>query len=189
MIYIDDAFADIERIRAHAVAASYGTMDGPDGAAYENMSFDIPEWLGASLYTRIYELVGPVEPYTIFFRANLRTSKIPHWAHTDTRLCDALALLYLTRDVPADKLCGTAVVEHVTGLARHPETPAEFELWKRDHSDYAKWRIVDYAPMKYNRLIFIPADLLHAALPPGGFGDTIEDGRLVLVTFFKRIKV
>lgn len=161
-------------------------MSGPEGAAYENMCFDVPAWLGTTLYSRLRQLVGPIEPYTIFFRLNTRETRIPHWAHTDSKLCDANALLYLSRDPPPGS--GTAVVEHVSGLARHPETEEEYATWRRDHSRYEMWRVVDFAPMKYNRLVLIPADLLHAAMPPEGFGSGLEDGRLVLVTFFKELR-
>lgn len=187
VITVDDAFPEVDRIRDHALAATFGTMLGPDGATYENMVFDIPDWLGGMLYGKIYELIGPTVPYVTFFRLNTSETKIPHWAHTDAKLCDAMAILYLSKTSPPGS--GTAIVQHIeTGLSRHPETEEEFAVWRRDHSKYDAWRIVDAAAMKYNRLALIPSELLHAALPPGGFGTGPEDGRLVLITFFKELR-
>lgn len=181
---IDDAFPEVDRIRAHALAAVYGPMVGPDGVTYTGMSFDVPGWLGVLLYTKLYELIGPVTPYVTLFRLSVLGVTPPHWAHTDAKLCDAMAILYLSKDPPPGS--GTAIVEHIaSGLNRHPETEEEFATWRRDHSRYDAWRITDAVPMRYNRLALIPSELLHAALPPGGFGTGPEDGRLVLITFFQ----
>jgi len=187
IITIDDAFPEVDRIRDCALRMPLGPMVGPDGVTYENMGFDVPDWLGGALYTKIYQLVGPVTPYVTFFRLSTAATKTPHWAHTDSKLCDAMALLYLSEAPPA--YSGTAIVEHLTtGLDRHPETDEEFAVWHRDHSRYDAWRVVEFAQMKYNRLVLIPAYLLHAAMPPNGFGSTVEDGRLVLITFFKELR-
>lgn len=185
-VLIDDAFPDIDRIREHAIGAKYVTMKGPEGATYTDVSFDIPQWLGDSVYARIREALGPVTPLSILFRMNHSRTRIPHWAHSDTKMCDALAILYLTPDAATPAGAGTAIVRHVDGLARHPETRDEFELWYKDHSNYDRWNILARAPMKYGRLVILPADRLHAALPPGGFGNDPTDARLILVTFFRR---
>ena len=186
LLLVDDVFADADRVYAHAVTREYGVMTGPDGARYEGMSFDVPDWLAAALYGRIHDLVGPVEPYTMFFRLSVLGCNPPHWAHTDTKLCDAMAIVYLSRNPTPGS--GTAVVAHVGGLDRHPETEDEYATWRRDTNDQSRWLVRDFAPMKFNRMALVPSRLLHASLPQEGFGTGPGDGRLVLVTFFKEIR-
>ena len=52
----------------------------------------------------------------------------------------------------------------------------------QDGSDRSKWEHVMRVPMRYNRLLLLRPWLWHTAGP--GFGDTLENGRLVYLLFY-----
>jgi len=185
MFFIDGAFPEIDRIRDAAVAASYRDVRGPDGDDYR-IDPDVPEWIATALYSTIHRLVGPVEPTALFFRC--RTERGPYWAHTDSKLAEAAALLYLTRDADIPDGAGIAYVRHrETRLDSYPEAPEELAVWRRDKNSPDLWDVVDFIPMRYGRLVLMPGRSMHAAQPIEGFGTTTEDGRLVLTTFLNRL--
>lgn len=188
MIFVDNALPDADRAREHALGTEFRDVTGPDGVVYPNTSMDVPAWLGTSLYTFLRTLAGPIRPHYLFFRLNTADTPIPHWVHSDGILCDYLAVLSLTRDEATPDGAGTAIMRHESGMLRHPEGDEEVALWHRDTNDPGKWAVLDFAPMRYNRAVIMHADRLHAACPAGGFGSGPEDGRLVLTTFFSRIK-
>ena len=58
------------------------------------------------------------------------------------------------------------------------------EKVSKPHSkDPSQWERVMRVPMKYNRLILFRPWLWHTAGP--AFGDSIENGRLIYLLFFK----
>ena len=185
ILVVDDALPEPQRVLEHAVTREFGTVEGPDGQSYTGISLDVPGWIAGPLYTRLNELLGPIEPTYLFFRVSPAGSRPPQWVHADSKLGDATAVVYLTPNPPP--LSGTAIVRHVDGLETHPETLAEYDTWRRDHSDPAKWIVRDFVPMKFNRMVLLPGYPLHAACPMVGFGDGPWNARLVLVTFFKKL--
>lgn len=185
MFFVDGAFPEIDRIRAHAIETTYADVRGPDGDDYR-IGTDVPDWIATALYETIHRLVGPVKPTTLFFRC--RTDRGPHWAHTDSKLSEAAALLYLTKDADIPKGSGIALVRHrETGLASYPETPEQLAVWQRDKNDPLAWDVTAFIPMKYGRLVLMPGKPMHAACPIDGFGTGPADGRLVLTTFMNAL--
>lgn len=183
---IDDVLPDPDKAWEHAATRVYGTARGPDGLDYEGISFDVAPWVAHALYVRLHKMFGPVEPTYLFYRVSPAGARAPQWAHSDSKMGDETAVVYLTKTPPPGS--GTVVLRHTeTGLDRHPESPEEYATWRRDHSAYDRWTVVDYAPMKFNRMALLPGRTMHAALPPGGFGDGPWDARLVLVTFFRKL--
>lgn len=185
MLVVDDALPNPDRVLENAATREFGEATGPDGKTYAGVSFDVPGWVAGPLYTRIRELVGRVEPTFLFYRVSVAGTQPPQWAHADSKLCDAMAVVYLTKTPPPHS--GTALLEHESGLDRHPETPAEYALWERDHSNASKWLVRDFVPMKFNRMAIISARHMHAAMPAAGFGEGTWNGRLVLITFFRKL--
>ena len=103
-------------------------------------------------------------------------------------------ILYLSR--PEDCLGGTDFFRHIpTRTERAPVDSAELaamgyasydemhrNIIERDSLDDAKWERVMTAPMRFNRLVLLRPWLWHTAGP--GFGDSLENGRLVYLMFF-----
>jgi len=104
-------------------------------------------------------------------------------------------ILYLSR--PQDCRGGTDFFRHIpTNTDRAPVTPTELaamgfadfdtmrrELVEKDSMDESKWELTHSIPMRFNRLVLLRPWLWHSASP--GFGDTLENGRLIYVMFFQ----
>ncbi|HEU0133461.1 MAG TPA: DUF6445 family protein, partial [Allosphingosinicella sp.] len=99
---------------------------------------------------------------------------------------------------PEDCRGGTEFFRHIrTGLDRVPLGPEDLakagfssyaqlqrEIMDRDVADRSKWECEMVVPMKFNRLVLLRPWLFHTSGP--GFGDSIENGRLVYLMFFGR---
>lgn len=104
------------------------------------------------------------------------------------------AILFLSR--PEDCVGGTEFFRHkATGTDRFPVTNEElaatgygtFEdahkgIIGRDGADAGAWEPSMQVPMRYNRLLLLRPWLWHTAGP--GFGDRLDNGRLVYLMFF-----
>lgn len=183
---VDDFLPNPDAALEHAATRDFGPAVGPDGRTYDGISFDVAPWVAEHLYCALHGWFGPVAPTYLFYRVTPAGARPPQWAHSDSPMGDLTALVYLTRNPPEG--AGTAVLEHAeTGLAREPRTEAELAVWTRDHSDQSRWRVRSFTPMRFNRLVILPSDLMHAAQPQGGFGDGPWNARLVLTTFFRKL--
>lgn len=182
----DHFFDDPEAIRHHAVTREFKDIRNPeDGVIYPDVSIDVLPSIFLEAVEKIQKLMWSVIiPKKCFLRLSMLGTKAPHQAHTDALLSDYTALIYLSKkiDIPAD--AGTSIVEHVSGMAVQPEVPEEIALWVRDTNDKDMWKVVGFCPMKFNRLFIVKSELFHRAEPVTGFGETPEDGRLVLTIFF-----
>ena len=105
-------------------------------------------------------------------------------------------LLYLSR--PEDCRGGTEFYRHIpTGTDHLPLTPEALketgfssydelraQILEKDALDRSKWELTMTVPMRFNRLVLLQPQYWHTAGP--GFGDSIENGRLVYLMFFLR---
>ena len=105
-------------------------------------------------------------------------------------------ILYLSR--PEDCRGGTEFYRHLpTGTDRVPMTEDQLraagydsydelqrDILDRDALDRSKWELTMTVPMRYNRLVLLQPHYWHTSGP--GFGDRIENGRLVYLMFFLR---
>ncbi|HUP68007.1 MAG TPA: DUF6445 family protein [Sphingomicrobium sp.] len=103
-------------------------------------------------------------------------------------------VLCLSRD--EDCVGGTELFRHKrTGLDRVPMDKESLEaagfstyqelqdqILDDDALDRSKWDLSVNVPMRFNRLILIQPHYWHTAGP--GFGDSVENGRLVYLMFF-----
>ena len=117
--------------------------------------------------------------------------------HIDPQ-CDWSGIFYLSR--PVDCRGGTEFFRHKpTNMERAPLTTAELaqaglrtfddvveKIVKPDSRDRSKWESTMLVPMKFNRLILFRPWFWHGAGP--GFGDRIENGRLIYLLFFRRTR-
>jgi hypothetical protein len=105
-------------------------------------------------------------------------------------------ILYLSR--PEDCRGGTEFFRHIpTNTDRtclsNEESAAKFgapsaqrwleDLLERDTNDASKWEMTMRVPMRFNRLVLLRPWLWHTA--GASFGDTLENGRLVYLMFFR----
>ncbi len=114
--------------------------------------------------------------------------------------CYWSGILYLNR--PKDCQGGTDFFRHrATGMEQATLAPKDLEklgvttpaeaseiynnILANDAHDYDKWEHTMRVPMRYNRLILLRPWLWHTACP--GFGDSVENGRLVYLMFFNKI--
>ena len=105
-------------------------------------------------------------------------------------------ILYLSR--PEDCRGGTEFFRHKrTGTDRVPmdertlrETgystyeELQHDILDKDALDRSKWEHTMTVPMRFNRLVLLQPQYWHTAGP--GFGDTLENGRLIYLMFFLR---
>lgn len=105
-------------------------------------------------------------------------------------------ILYLSR--PEDCRGGTEFYRHIpTNTDRVPMDPeglktigySDYDEMKRDILDKdvfdrSKWELTYTVPMRFNRLILLQPHYWHTS--GAGFGDSVENGRLIYLMFFMR---
>ena len=108
-------------------------------------------------------------------------------------------ILYLSR--PEDCQGGTEFFRHKrtntdrvpmdeqqlkdTGYASYEEL--QKDILDKDALDRSKWEHTMTVPMRFNRLVLLQPHYWHTAGP--GFGDSLENGRLIYLMFFLRGEV
>lgn len=196
LLVIDDFLRDPDAIRARALGLTYDRGGEFPG---RNSTTKIPL---PGLAQAISQVVG--EP--------LHTPWSPDYAHESCRL--SLATDSESGRVHIDTSHWTGVLslsrtEHcssATEFYRHkrsgtdyfPLTPEELaaagyssydeldaEILQKDALDKSQWDQVMRVPLRYNRLILLQPHYWHTAGP--GFGDSVENGRLVYLMFFNRL--
>jgi hypothetical protein len=86
------------------------------------------------------------------------------------------------RHIPTgtDRVPATIEGINAMGYASYPEMSAQ--ILDRDAGDRSKWELTMTVPMRFNRLVLLRPWLWHTSGP--GFGDSVENGRLVYLMFF-----
>jgi hypothetical protein len=128
-------------------------------------------------------------------RLALASDAQPGRVHIDTS--HWTGVLSLSRD--EDSSGGTEFFRHrPTGTDHLPLTPAELsaagyssydqldaDILQKDALDPSKWDQTLSVPLRFNRLILLQPHYWHTAGP--GFGDSVENGRLIYLMFFNRV--
>ena len=105
-------------------------------------------------------------------------------------------ILYLSR--PEDCQGGTEFYRHLpTNTDRVPMDPEGLQsigyssydemkqdILDKDALDRSKWELTYTVPMRFNRLVLLQPHYWHTS--GAGFGDSIENGRLIYLMFFMR---
>lgn len=182
MIEIVDNFLDEEtykNLRIHADTLNFEGVRNPvDGVVYPGISVDIPD-----IVKRFILRTLKPRDHTLFMRLSLSGVAVPHQAHTDSMMGTKSLMLYLNR--PEHCKGGTSFVRHKqTGMISDPRDKFEERLWQLDTNKPKAWEIYEQVDMRSNRAAIFPAKLMHRAEPSGGFGDSPENGRLVLTMFY-----
>jgi len=191
---IDDFLTDAEEVRTRALGLTYsieGNFPGRDSV--ERLTID-----------RLDDAVSAI------MRQQFRAQTGEEYAHGRCRLTlasdDAIpgvhvdpsnlsGILYLSR--PEDCAGGTDFFRHIrTGTDRLPMKPEQLnalgyssygelhrDIVVKEGRDRSKWQHTMTVPMRFNRLVLLQPQYWHTSGP--GFGDSVENGRLVYLIFFK----
>jgi hypothetical protein len=197
LIVIDDFLREPDAVRAKALQLTYQV-----GGHYPGLNSieKIPlEGLGQAISSIVQEpLCAPWAPDFSHqsCRLSLASDDRPGRVHID--VSHWTGVLCLSRDEHCRG--GTEFFRHKrTGTDHAPLTPAaiaemgyksiaelDADILQKDSLDPSKWERTLNVPMKYNRLILVQPHYWHTAGP--GFGDSVENGRLVYLMFFKRMR-
>lgn len=197
LFVIDDFLNDPEAFRQKALSLNYSQL-GP--------------YPGRNSVERI-EIAGLDQAIADIVRAPLHAPWNPEFSHMRCRLSlesdeagkvhvdpsDWTGVLCLSR--PEDCRGGTELFRHVpSGTERMPVGQASLdaagystfeemkqEILEKDAGDPSKWAVTVNVPMAFNRLILIQPKYWHTAGP--GFGDSVENGRLVYLMFFQQRRI
>ncbi len=195
LFVIDDFLRNAEAVRAEALSLNY-SVEGrfPGLNSVEKIRID-------GLDQVISQIVRePVRaPWNKDFshascRLSLASDDRPGRIHIDQSHWSGI--LYLSG--PEDCRGGTEFYRHLpTGTDRLPMDQASLEaagyssydevrrdILEIDAFDRSKWELTMTVPMRFNRLVLLQPHYWHTSGP--GFGDSIENGRLVYVMFFLR---
>lgn len=193
---IDDFLQQPEAVRAKALELTYAVSGNYPGLnSIEKIKV---QGLGQAIASLVNE---PLEaPWGSGVshqscRLSLASDKDPARVHIDPS--HWTGVLSLSRN--EDSHGGTQFFRHRrTGTDHAPATKEEMaamgyesfadldaDILQKDSLDPAKWEQTLSVPLRFNRLILIQPHYWHTAGP--GFGDSIENGRLVYLMFFKRI--
>ena len=195
VIVIDEFLRNPEAVRQQALGLTYqveGRYPGLNSVEKINI-----EALDQMISKLVYEPVRA--PWTRDFshgscRVSLASDDEPARIHIDQSHWSGI--LFLSR--PEDCRGGTEFYRHVPTNTDHlPLTPQALkdagfssyeelrrEILDKDSFDRSKWELTMTVPMRFNRLILLQPQYWHTAGP--GFGDSIENGRLVYLMFFLR---
>lgn len=188
----DKFLQDPDALRQSALQAGFGTWRPNQGevgsSKYDGMCF----WGDhATPMRRLTQAVGqPIYPGSMFFRVTNKDTEAAY-VHSDREAGEYTAILYLSQHPEGDgsgtgfyrnRRTGKAYMNSFADMAGAPD----FAILKEEMVDGSDkyWEQLKFIPGDYNRLLVFAAPLFHARVPKNGFGDTVEDGRMVWVCHF-----
>lgn len=174
---IDNALKSYSELEKYSLKCEFRDVVDPiDDVVYPLICEEIPR----GITEEIESLIG-VKPNYLFMRMSPKGVPCPHPVHHDLSMGKKSLMLYMF-SVPGS---GTGFVAHkAMGTMVAPEREEMVEILKRDVGDMDKWRLVDHVQAKRNRAVIFPAEIMHCALPIGGFGDSQSTSRIVLTAFY-----
>ena len=181
---VDNFVDDFEGLRAHCDSLNYeGAVNPIDGVLYPGISLDIPESVVVEIAGKLSKAVGlDLTGHLMFIRMTDSDTVPPHHAHNDAVMGDYGMLLYLNRSEHCTG--GTSFVRHIaTGMDGNPKDLEQEAIWKRDTNTDNAWEVLEMVEMKPNRALIFDTRDMHRAEPVTGFGNSAENGRLVLTCF------
>ncbi len=197
LLIIDDFLSEAESFREATLGLDYKRPDIPLGYPGRNATQKI---VMEGLDEAVSKLVGEplkAHPQTTHCRPRITLENEVGTANVHIDNAHWSGILYLTK--PEHCQGGTKFYKHLpTGTTRAVLEPSEMkklgttskeeankifnDILTNDTHDMAKWEQVMEVPMVFNRLILFRPWLWHTASP--GFGDSLENGRLIYPVFF-----
>ena len=196
-IVIDDFLSNADEFRDSALALDYPQREGeyfPGRNSVERL--EIPG-LDQAVSSIVQEPLRSLGPPTSHGKARIALGhEAQGWSKVHVDPAYWSGILYLTKD--EDCRGGTEFFRHVpTNTHRVPDNAAglarigfgsyqalQDQIIDKDSLDPSKWERTMTVPMQFNRLVLLRPWFWHTAGP--GFGDSIENGRLVYLMFFAR---
>lgn len=192
---IDDFLRDAEAVRERALQLTYtirGNFPGRDSV--ERLPIEHLDDAVSAIMRQQFRAQTGQEYSHARCRLTLASDDGIAGVHVDPS--NLSAILYLSR--PEDCGGGTEFFRHIrTGTDRVPMTAEELnalgyssygemhrDIVVKEGRDRSKWERTMTVPMRFNRLVLLQPHYWHTSGP--GFGDSVEDGRLVYLMFFKR---
>jgi hypothetical protein len=196
VIVIDDFLRNPDEVRQQALGLTYKVGGRYPGLnSVEKINIDGLDRMVSHL---VYEPVRA--PWTRDFshgscRVSLASDNDkPARIHIDQSHWSGI--LYLSRS--EDCRGGTEFYRHIPTNTDHlPLTPEALketgyssyeelrqEILDKDALDRSKWELTMTVPMRFNRLVLLQPQYWHTSGP--GFGDSLENGRLIYLMFFLR---
>ena len=192
---IDDFLANAEQVREHALSLTYsrsGTY--PGRGSVERLTIGGLDDAISAITRQRLSADWPDNHAHSTCRVTLARDEGDARIHVDPNYLSGI--LYLSR--PEDCSGGTDFFRHKrTGTDRMPATlkglqdmgygsysELEEDLIHKDGGDRSKWEQTMSVPMRFNRLVLLHPYYWHTAGP--GFGDSLENGRLVYLLFYQR---
>jgi hypothetical protein len=194
LIIADDFLEDAEGLREAALRLTYPDLEGPFPGRNSLQRINIGG-LAEQVSAMVGEALEPLSPPLSHAkcRISLAGERGTGGVHIDPGYFSGI--LYLSR--PEDCRGGTDFFRHLpTGTERAPLNERELaamgyasyddmrrEVVEKGGTDPAQWEKVMEVPMRFNRLVLLRPWLWHTA--GAGFGDRMENGRLVYLMFFQ----
>lgn len=193
LIVVDDFLEQANELREAALRLTYPEQQGafPGRNSLERIEID---GLAPYISNIVGERLKVIEPMGSHakFRSTLAADQGRGKVHVDPGYWSGV--LYLSR--PEDCRGGTDFFRHRrTNTDRRPMNEQELaalgyasideahqDIIERDGLDDSAWETTMSVPMRFNRLILLRPWLWHTA--GAGFGDSLQNGRLVYLMFF-----
>ncbi len=193
LIVVDDFLGDPHELRKAALRLTYPEQQGafPGRNSLQRVRL-------AGLDEAVSRIVGeplkPVDPPQSHAKCRVTLAADEGRAKVHIDHSHWSGILYLSR--PEDCRGGTGFFRHRrTGSDRAPIDGGELaamgyasmadmhrDIIEKDSSDDSAWEPTMQVPMRFNRLVLLRPWLWHTA--GDGFGDTLENARLVYLMFF-----
>jgi hypothetical protein len=196
VIIVDDFLEQAENFRAAALRLSYPEREGEYFPGRNSIQRLALEGLEQEISAIVREPLAPLTNLRSHAKCRIALAGDDQEARIHVDPSHWSGILYLSR--PEDCRGGTEFFRHIeTGMDRVPLGPEDLaragfssydqlqrEIMDRDVADRSRWECEMVVPMKFNRLVLLRPWLFHTSGP--GFGDSIENGRLVYLMFFGR---
>lgn len=181
----DDFFEDGKQTRNLILSTTFQDVTSPvDLVTYPDINLSIPDSVKEEFLSKLSEIMcSKIQPNFLFARAMIHDRPVPHKVHSDFNMGDYSAHVYLSLDWP----------EHSgTSFYKHDSEGYEGMLctdWSKiNHNSLSCWSKYAHVEAKFNRVLVHDSKHWHMAEPHNAWGDSPENGRLVLTCFFNKAK-
>ena len=194
----DNFFPDPQSIRDFALEHDYSLGNEMDGHHYPGTAKPKHEFFTPWFETLLSAAVGaPVKTNLCAFVSGLAGTKTEQWIHADSNCAQWASVTYLFEGYPEH---GTSFWTHAESgkhrmdqgfydaLKIDLEDPEQVQglvdKIKAEGEDETKWLRGDTTAARFNRTIWFDSKAFHSRSQRLGFGKTVEEGRLIIVSFF-----
>lgn len=191
-LLVDNFLNDPDAYRAKALTQEFYDIKGPDGGVYKNISVRPTK----EHKEKIEAAIGrPIEQDYSFLRYALYGTPLNHLIHADSGLAPFACVLYLNPEDQIPEGSGTGFYTHKK--LKYDRVPTEHDVraagkspkrvWETledSWNDVDAWKETGRVDMKWNRAVIFETTYFHSRLPLDAFGNTLEDARLIFVSFF-----